>query len=125
MDYVENKDVEKLNLRIGKVKAAENHPKTNDFILLIDLGPVERDMQLVADLKDGYKMEELIGKQVVFLENFKPKMVRGIESQGLLLITHREGKPVLLQPEKDVLTGVKVFGLNDLELAHYIKQDVE
>lgn len=125
MDYITYKDFEKLNIRIGKIKAVEPHPKLQDYILLIDLGPVESDMQIVADLKESYPMDELLGKQVIFIENFKPKVIGGIESQGLLLITHKEGKPVLLQPEKEVLTGVKVYGMSDTELAYHIKKDLE
>ena len=121
MDYIKAKDFEKLNLRVGKIKAAQLHPKVADYILLIDLGPVERDMQIVADLKESYQMEDLVGKQVLYIENFKPIVVEGVESQGLLLITHKEGKPVLIQPEKEVETGVKVFGLHDNELCHHEK----
>lgn len=125
MDYVDYQDFEKLNIRVGKIKAIEPHPKLRDYILLIDLGPVERDMQIVADLKESYRMDELIGKQILFIENFEPQDIEGVESQGLLLITHKEGKPVLLQPEKEVLTGVKVYGIKDTELTYHIKKDLE
>lgn len=119
MDYISPKQFEKLNLRIGKIKAVKPHPKLQDYLLLIDLGPAERDMQIVADLKESYPMAELIGKQILFLENFKPEVIGGVESQGLLLITHQEGKPVLLGPEKEVETGVRIFGLRDRELTHH------
>lgn len=125
MDYVDYKDFEKINIRVGKIKAVEPHPKLQDYILLIDLGPAERDMQIVAALKESYQMDELIGKQILFIENFKPYAIEGVESQGLLLITHKKGKPVLLQPEKEVLTGVKVYGIKDTELTHHIKKDLE
>ena len=125
MEYISDEDFEKLNIRIGKIKAVEPHPKVKDYILLIDLGPVERDMQVVANLKESYPMDKLIGKQILFIENLKPTVIEGVESQGLLLITHKEGKPVLLQPEKEVLTGVKVYGIKDKELAHHIKKDLE
>lgn len=125
MDYICYEDFEKLNIRVGKIKAVEPHPKLQDYILLIDLGPAERDMQIVANLKESYQMDELMGKQVLFIENIEPQVVGEIESQGLLLITHKEGKPVLLQPEKEVLTGVRVYGIKDTELAHHIKKDLE
>ena len=124
MDYVNYQDFEKLNIRVGKIKAAQSHPKLPEYLLLIDLGPAERDMQIVADLKESYRMDELTGKQVLFVENFRPTVIGGIESQGLLLITHKEGKPVLVQPDKEVLTGVRVYGMNDTELAHHILKDV-
>jgi methionine--tRNA ligase beta chain len=119
MDYLNAQDFEKLNLRIGKIKAVQPHPQLQDYILLIDLGPAEQDMQLVADLQKSYPMDELVGKQVLFLENFQPEVIGGIESQGLLLITHKEGKPVLLQPEQEVETGVRAYGIRDTELTHH------
>ncbi len=125
MDYINYKDFEKLNIRVGKIKAAEPHPKLQDYVLLIDLGPAERDMQIVADLKESYAMDKLVGKQVVFVENFKPKVIGGIESQGLLLVTHKEGKPVLFQPEKEVETGVRVYGMRDTELTHHLKKEMK
>lgn len=120
MKYITEKDVTKLNMRIGKIKAVKRHDKIDEYILLIDLGTVEQDMQIVADLKP-YSIPDLIGKQVVFIENVKPTMVRGIESQGMLLIAHRNGKPVLLGPDKQVSTGVKVYGVQDGEVCHYEK----
>lgn len=125
MDYISYEDFEKLNIRVGKIKAVEPHPEIQDYIILIDLGPVERDMQIVTNLKESYRMDELIGKQIIFIENIEPQTIEGIESQGLLLITHKEGKPVLLQPDKEVLTGVKVYGIQDTELTHHIKKDLE
>ncbi len=125
MEYISQKDFEKLNIRVGKIKAIEPHPKLKDYILLIDLGPAERDMQIVTDLTESYQMAELVGKQVLFIENIEPLAIGGVESQGLLLITHREGKPILLQPEKEVLTGVKVYGIRNTELTHHIKKDLE
>lgn len=126
MEYIDRKDFEKLNIRVGKIKAVEPHPDSKEYLLLIDLGPAERDMQIVADLRISYTMEELLGKQVLFIENFKPCLVGSVESQGLLLVTHKEGKPVLLSPEKEVLTGVKVYGLTSSEeLTYHIKKDLE
>ena len=122
MKQVSAKDYEKLNLRVGKIKAVQKHPKVDEYILLIDFGTVEQDMQIVVDLKDSYGMDELVGKQVVFLENFEHTNVEGVDSQGLLLITHKEGKPVLLVPEKEVETGVKVAGMQDGERHYHWKE---
>lgn len=123
MKLVDEKHFEKLNIRVGKIKAVENHPKIDEYILLIDLGRAEKDdMQIVADLKESYEMDELVGKQVVFVENFKPEEIEGVESQGLLLVTQKNKKPVLISPEKEVLTGVRVFGMNDGENYYHWKE---
>ena len=121
MDKIKLKDFEKLDLRIGTIKAVKDHPETNDYLLLIDLGQVEQDMQIVADLKESYKKEKLIGKQIIYLDNIMPLTIGGIESQGLLLVTHKGGKPVLLSPEKKVLPGVRVAGIRDSESYHHEK----
>ena len=122
MQEINYKDFEKLNLRVGTIKAVKQHEKLPDYILLIDLGQAEQDMQIVADLKDGYAMDELIGKQVLFIENMKPIVVGDIESQGLLLIAHKDDKPVLISPEKETLPGVRVFGIRDSEYTHHLKE---
>ena len=118
MKEVSASDFEKLNIRVGTINGVKQHPERDEFILLIDLGVAERDMQVVADLKGSYEVADLMGKQVVFVENFKPEMVGSVESQGLLLVTLKDGKLVLLQPDKEVLPGVQVSGVND-GMHHY------
>jgi len=118
MKYLSAKHFEKLNLRVGKIKAVKQHPEIDEYILLIDLGPVDQDAQIVADLKAAYKMKDLIGKQVIYLENYESTYVKGIESQGLLLVTQKNGKPILIKPDRKVLTGVRVGGIQDT-ITHY------
>jgi len=107
---------EKINLKVAKIKAVKKHPQTGDYVLLIDIGAVGADKQLVADLKKSYKMEELVGKQIIYAQNTEPIVVEGIESIGLLLVTSKNSKPVLLCPEKKVTLGAKVVGLNNKEV---------
>lgn len=121
MKYLTAKHFERLNLRIGTIKAVKKHPKVDEYILLIDLGPVDQDAQIVADLKATYKMKDLLGKQVVYLENFESTQIQGIESQGLLLITQKNDKPVLLKPDRKVLTGVRVSGIQDTTRHYHFK----
>ncbi len=112
-------DFERLELRVGTIKGAKPHENGQDYILLIDLGPVEQDLQVVADLNGGYEIEELVGKQVVLMLNICPEVVGGVESQALLLITTVEGKPVLISPEKKINPGVKVYGIMDSTCGHF------
>ncbi|MBS3127242.1 methionine--tRNA ligase [Candidatus Woesearchaeota archaeon] len=119
MTEITKKDFEKLNLRVGKIKAVKPHPKTKDYVLLISLGPAGTEKQLVADLKEGYTKEELVGKQVLFVQNMEPITVKGVESIGLLLVTHKNEKPVLVQPEKKVETGMKASGLTNIVIEHH------
>ena len=112
------KDFEKLELRVGTIKAVKEHQNRRDYILLVDLGPVEQDLQVVADLKDSYAMSELIGKQVVVIANIRHELVGGVESQGMFLVTRLKGKKRLVCPDKKVLAGVKVFGVMDSSCTH-------
>jgi len=122
MENVTYKDLEKLNLRVANIKAAKQHPNAPYYLLVLDLGQVEPDVQVVADLAESYKFEELIGKQVIFLENFDPKEVKGEDSIGALLITTKEGKPVLISPEKETLPGVKVAEVSDTVVTYHPKE---
>ena len=122
MENVTYKDLEKLNLRVANIKAAKQHPNAPYYLLVLDLGQVEPDVQVVADLAESYKFEELIGKQVIFLENFDPKEVKGEDSMGALLITTKEGKPVLISPETETLPGVKVAEVSDTIVTYHPKE---
>lgn len=108
---------EKLELRIGQINAIKRHPKVKSYVLSVDLGPAERDIQIVASL--DYKMKDLLDEQVIVLCNVEPELVAGIESQGMILLTSKDNKPVLLSPKKKTYAGVKVFGIMDGEYQHF------
>jgi len=72
----------------------------------VDLGDEKR--QLVAGIAKYYKLEDLIGKEIVVVANLEPKKLMGIESQGMLLAANVDGKPVILIPEKEVPPGTIV-----------------
>lgn len=112
------KDFEKFEIRVAQIKGAEMHPKKDEYILLLDLGPVERDIQVVADLKQSYKIEELIGKQCIVILNVCSETVDNVESTAMLLLTMHDGKPRLLAPDEKVLAGVKVYGAMDSKRTH-------
>ena len=102
-------DWKKLDLRIGKISGVKDHPSADKlYILLVDLGEGEHDVQIVAGLKEGYSKNELIGKRIVVLRNLKPAVIRGIESQGMLLAAVFNEKVVLIKPDKDIEVGAKV-----------------
>lgn len=97
----------KVELRVATVKAAEPHPKADRLLVLtIDLGTEER--QLVAGIRAHYAPEDLIGKQIVVVANLQPAMLRGIESQGMLLAASDGEKVIVLSPEKPIAPGAKV-----------------
>ena len=119
------KDFDDFEIRIATIKGAELHPTKDEYILLLDLGPVEQDIQVIADLKKSYKIEQLIGKQCVIILNICSETVDSIESTAMILLTMHNGKPRLLKPDKKVLTGVKVYGMMDSLRTHMAKPGEE
>jgi methionyl-tRNA synthetase len=100
-------DFNKIELKIATIKHAEPHPNADRLLVLkIELGSEER--QLVAGIRGHYTVEELIGKQIVVVANLQPAMLRGVESQGMLLAARDGEGIVILTPEKIVSAGAKV-----------------
>jgi len=104
---------EDLDLRIGQIKAVKDHPNADKlFILAIDLGKIERDLQLVAGLKGYYKEDELVGKKIVIFRNLKPAVLRGVESLGMLLAAEdKETISLLVAPKSKIGDQVFVEGI--------------
>jgi methionyl-tRNA synthetase len=98
-------DFSKLDIRIGKVLAAEKMEKSNKLLkLIIDTGIDKRTV--LSGIAQHYTPEEIIGKQVTLIANLAPRKMMGIESQGMVLMTEdSEGKLKLLQPSEIVSPG--------------------
>ena len=101
-------DFAKLDLRVAEVKSVEKHPNADRLLVIkLDVGGEERTV--VGGLAAHYKPEELVGKKVVLLANLKPRKLRGIVSQGMLLAAGGEGGTLaLLTPEREVEPGSKI-----------------
>ena len=105
-------DFRSLDLRVGRIISAGDHPDAEKLLLLkVDIGE-EAPRQVVAGLKAYYSKEQLVGRSVIFVSNLKPAKLRGEMSQGMLLAADDEGiggKTVLLLcPSKDVPVGTKM-----------------
>jgi methionyl-tRNA synthetase len=98
-------DFEKLDLRVGKVLAAEKVPKADKLLkLTVDLGFEKRT--ILSGIAEYYKPEELVGKLVTVVANLAPRKIRGIESQGMLLMAGNDfGKLYNVSTEKDIELG--------------------
>lgn len=98
----------KLALRIGVITAAAEHPNADRlFVLTVDLGEA-RPRQLVAGIRGSYQAAELVGKHVVVVANLKPALLRGIESQGMVLAASDGTTIVLVSPERSIPIGSPV-----------------
>ena len=101
-------DFKKLDLRVGKIKEAEPVPGSSNLIKMkVDIGTEER--QIIAGIAQCYKPEELIGKEIIVVANLEPKMIRGLESRGMLLAAGESAKDVvILTIDKEVKPGMLV-----------------
>lgn len=98
-------DFRKLEIRIGKIKSAEKVANADKLLkLIIDLGTEDR--QILAGIAEYYTdMSSLVGREVPVLVNLEPRVMRGEESQGMVLCADADGRPVLLHPESEVPPG--------------------
>ena|SRR3989338_919416 len=97
-------EFKKLELVIGQIKEAREHPNADRlYILKIDTGKDEK--QIVAGIRAFYTKEELIGKKIVLVNNLQPAVIRGEESQGMLLAASDGTMLSVLSPERDVALG--------------------
>ena len=105
--HVTYDDFARLDLRVAVVTAAERIPKANKLLKLsVDLGGETR--QVVAGIADAYSPEEIIGRRVIFLRNLKPRAIRGIESQGMILAAGDDVVLALSGIDREVPAGTKI-----------------
>ncbi len=108
-DHIPFSDFEKLDIRIGTITKIQPHPNADKlFVMMVKIFDCEPERQIVAGIRQHYKMEELLGKQIAVITNLQPVVLRGVESNGMLLAAV-DGKDVaIMTPEKKVLNSAKV-----------------
>src|SRR5688572_27874965 len=100
-------DFAKLDLRVAKVLSAREHPNADKLLLLqVQVGEVEK--QIVAGIRGHYQPADLVGRQIVIVNNLAPAMLRGEESNGMLLAASDTSGVVLLRPDRDCEPGAGV-----------------
>jgi methionyl-tRNA synthetase len=101
-------EFKKMDLRVAKVLSVEDHSNANKlYVIKADIGNGEV-RQIVAGIKPFYAKEALVGKSVVVICNLQPAMLRGVQSQGMLLAASAAGSVIVLTTEKDAPAGSKV-----------------
>ncbi|HAT76442.1 MAG TPA: methionine--tRNA ligase subunit beta, partial [Flavobacterium sp.] len=100
-ETIQYDDFAKMDLRVGTILEAEKMPKANKLLILkIDTGIDVRT--IVSGIAESFKPEEIIGKRVTVLVNLASRNLRGVESQGMILMTNNaEGKLVFVNPDAD------------------------
>ncbi len=101
-------DFKKLDLRVALIEAAERVEGTAKLVKLsLRVGTEKR--QIVAGIADQYAPDALAGKKLIMVYNLQPRMVKGIESQGMLLAAVEPGgKLAFITPERDIADGAQV-----------------
>jgi len=99
-------EFQRLDLRVGRIVQAEEIPGADKLLkLLVDLG--DRQVQVVAGIRQHYEPQELVGRLVAMVANLKPATIRGVRSEGMILAA-TDGTLALLSPDKEVEPGTKI-----------------
>ncbi|UMY66167.1 MULTISPECIES: methionine--tRNA ligase [unclassified Flavobacterium] len=100
-DLIQYDDFAKMDIRTGTILEAEKMPKANKLLVLkVDTGIDVRT--IVSGIAEHFSPEEVVGKRVTVLVNLAPRALRGVESQGMILMTQdAEGKLVFVNPDRD------------------------
>jgi tRNA-binding EMAP/Myf-like protein len=130
MDIISFDDFKKLEIRIGKIISAEKIEGSDKLLKLwVDFGPstVKKEVQgefipvepsdsdvigdervkrqIIAGIAQFYAPEALIGKECPFAYNLAPRVLKGLESQGMILCPSDVSGPILLHPDKEITPG--------------------
>lgn len=109
-------EFKKVEIRVGKILTCEKVENADKLLKLqVDFGPsagsgssrIQR--QILSGIAQWYAPEDLVGKKLPFIVNLEPRMLRGLESQGMLMAIEGEEKPVLLEPQEDVKEGSEII----------------
>lgn len=104
-ELIQFEDFTKMDLRVGTILEAEKMPKANKLLVLkVDTGIDVRT--IVSGIAESFSPEEVVGKKVTVLINLSPRNLRGVESQGMILMTNNaEGKLVFVNPDAEADNG--------------------
>jgi len=106
--YATIDDFQKIEIKVGTVLSitvVEGADKL--YILQVDLGE-DKPRQILSGIREYVKEEELLGKQFPFVTNLAPRMLRGHESQGMILAGSDEAGLALLNPSKILSNGTRL-----------------
>ena len=104
-------DFAKMDLRVGEIIFAEEHPNASKLLVLkVDFGEEIGERTIVAGLKNYYSADELEGKKAVFIINLEPVVLRGVESNGMILAASNSDKSEvrILIVDGDLEAGSKI-----------------
>lgn len=97
-------EFKKLEIKVAEIKEVKDHPNADKlYVMTIDLG--DKLKQIVAGIKGSYKKEDLVDKQVVVIDNLEPAILRGVESQAMLLAAQDDQGICIVSPGRQMKLG--------------------
>lgn len=100
-------DFKKFELRVAEIESVAPHPNADRlYVLGIKVGEVRK--QIVAGIRKHYGEEELKGKKIIVINNLEPAVIRGVESNGMLLAASEGEMLTLVSPERPIVDGAQV-----------------
>jgi len=95
-------EFKKLEIKVAEIKEVTEHPQADKlYVIKVDIGGEEK--QIVAGIRTKYQKEELIGRKIILLNNLEPAVIRGIESQGMLLAASDEENLSILTLDRPII----------------------
>lgn len=99
--------VRQMELKVARITQAQEHPNADRLLVLtVDIGGVTK--QVVAGIRGHYQPAEMVGKSVILVDNLEPATIRGVESQGMVLVAQGGEALSLLTPDRPVPPGSAV-----------------
>ena len=100
-------EFKKIELKVGTIQKIELHPNADKlYVIQVDLGTASR--QIVAGIRLHYTPEQLLGRQIVVVTNLDPALIRGVQSNGMLLAAGDEKGLVILTLDRAVAPGATI-----------------
>ena len=114
MDYVTYEEFKKMDMRVGTIRSVEAVEGADKLLkCMVEVGDADAEgnlilRQIVSGIREYYPAyEQLIGRQVLYIVNLEPRIIRGVESHGMLMAVG-DDVPIFLVPESPVPPGSKV-----------------
>ena len=110
-------DFKKLEIIVARVVNVRDHPNADKlFVLEVDIGSASAEggsasggkKEIVAGIKNYYAKDKLVGKDIVMVNNLAPAVIRGVESNGMLLAVEDENGICIIMPDRPVKPGSKI-----------------
>ena len=100
-------EFKKFELRVAEIESVTPHPNADRlYVLSLKVGEIRK--QIVAGIRKHYTEEELKGKRVILTNNLEPAVIRGVESQGMLLAASEGEMLTIITPERPIADGAQV-----------------